>query len=203
MIDEVLDALGIALSARPATRPTTSSARSPTGAAARSTSSPATATCSSWSTTTARSASSTRRGRREPRVVDEAAVAAKYGIPAGRTPTSPPCAATPATACPACRGGDKTAAALITRFGSLEALLRAAEEGDELTSGQRAKLSAARDYLRVAPEVVQVARDVPIPATDLTLPVKPRDPEALAALAGRYGLGSPLGRLSAVLEAAS
>jgi 5'-3' exonuclease len=146
----------------------------------------------------------TARGVKNLQFVDEAAVAAKYGIPGRSYADFATLRGDPSDGLPGVPGvGDKTAAALITRFGSLEALLRAAEEGDELTSGQRAKLSAARDYLRVAPEVVQVARDVPIPAIDLTLPAKPRDPEALAALAGRYGLGSPLGRLSAVLEAAS
>ncbi|SNR99242.1 5'-3' exonuclease [Streptosporangium subroseum] len=146
----------------------------------------------------------TARGVKNLQFVDEAAVAAKYGIPGRSYADFATLRGDPSDGLPGVPGvGDKTAAALITRFGSLEALLRAAEEGDELTSGQRAKLSAARDYLRVAPAVVQVARDVPIPAIDLTLPVKPRDPETLAALAERYGLGSPLGRLSAVLEAAS
>lgn len=95
--------------------------------------------------------------------------------------------------------GEKTAAALISRFGSLEALLRAVDEGADLTAGQRARLSAARDYLRVAPAVVRVARDAPVPEADLALPAKPRDPEALAALAERYGLGGPLDRLSSAL----
>jgi 5'-3' exonuclease len=146
----------------------------------------------------------TARGVKNLQFVDEAAVTAKYGVPGRSYADFATLRGDPSDGLPGVPGvGDKTAAALITRFGSLEALLRAVDEGEELTSGQRAKLSAARDYLRVAPAVVQVARDVPIPAVDLTLPARPRDPETLAALAERYGLGSPLGRLSAALEAAS
>ncbi|TMR98568.1 flap endonuclease, partial [Nonomuraea basaltis] len=42
---------------------------------------------------------------------------------------------------------------------------------------------------------VEVAPDAPLPAADLALPAKPRDPEALVRLADRYGLDSPLNRL--------
>ena len=42
----------------------------------------------------------TARGIADIELVDEAAVAAKYGIPGRPTPTSPSCAATRATGCP-------------------------------------------------------------------------------------------------------
>ncbi|MFF5205546.1 5'-3' exonuclease H3TH domain-containing protein [Streptosporangium sp. NPDC000396] len=142
----------------------------------------------------------TARGVKNLQPIDEAAVTAKYGIPGRSYADFATLRGDPSDGLPGVPGiGDKTAAALITRFGSLEALIRAVDEGGELTSGQRAKLGAARDYLRVAPTVVQVARDVPIPELDLSLPAGPRDPEALTALAERYGLQGPLGRLSAAL----
>ncbi|OUC93275.1 flap endonuclease [Streptosporangium minutum] len=146
----------------------------------------------------------TARGVKNLDLVDEAAVAARYGVPGRSYADFATLRGDPSDGLPGVPGvGDKTAAALITRFGSLEALLRAVDEGGDLTAGQRAKLSAARDYLRVAPAVVRVARDVPIPELDLALPGRTRDPEALAALVERYGLGGPMGRLSEALSQAS
>ncbi|MEU7459145.1 5'-3' exonuclease [Streptosporangium roseum] len=146
----------------------------------------------------------TARGVKNLDLVDEAAVAARYGVPGRSYADFATLRGDPSDGLPGVPGvGDKTAAALITRFGSLEALLRAVDEGGDLTAGQRAKLSAARDYLRVAPAVVQVARDVPIPELDPALPVRARDPQALAALVERYGLGGPMGRLSEALSPAS
>ncbi|WP_433238202.1 5'-3' exonuclease [Streptosporangium sp. CA-135522] len=139
----------------------------------------------------------TARGVKNLELVDEAAVAAKYGVPGRSYADFATLRGDPSDGLPGVPGvGDKTAATLITRFGSLEALLKAVDEGGDLTAGQRAKLGAARDYLRVAPTVVQVARDVPIPELELALPARARDPQALAALAERYGLGGPLGRLA-------
>ncbi|GAA0842598.1 5'-3' exonuclease [Streptosporangium amethystogenes subsp. fukuiense] len=142
----------------------------------------------------------TARGVKNLQVVDEVAVAEKYGIPGRSYADFATLRGDPSDGLPGVPGvGDKTAAALITRFGSLEALLRAVDGDGDLTSGQRARLSAARDYLRVAPEVVRVARDAPLPEADLTLPAKPRDPDTLTALSERYGLGGPLERLTSAL----
>ncbi|MFI6453659.1 5'-3' exonuclease H3TH domain-containing protein [Streptosporangium amethystogenes] len=142
----------------------------------------------------------TARGVKNLQVVDEAAVAEKYGVPGRSYADFATLRGDPSDGLPGVPGvGDKTAAALITRFGSLEALLRAVDGDGDLTSGQRARLSAARDYLRVAPEVVRVARDAPLPEADLTLPAKPRDRDALTALSERYGLGGPLERLTSAL----
>ncbi|MGV9775172.1 5'-3' exonuclease [Streptosporangium sp. NPDC003464] len=146
----------------------------------------------------------TARGVKNLEPVDEAAVTARYGVPGRSYADFATLRGDPSDGLPGVPGvGDKTAATLITRFGSLTALLRAVDEGGDLTAGQRAKLSAARDYLRAAPAVVQVVRDVPVPELDLALPVQPRDPQALAALAERYGLGGPLGRLSQALSQAA
>lgn len=142
----------------------------------------------------------TARGVKNLQTVDEAAVAEKYGIPGRAYADFAILRGDPSDGLPGVPGvGDKTAAALITRFGSLEALLRAADGDGDLTSPQRAKLVAARDYLRVAPVVVQVARDVPLPEVDIALPTKPHDRETLTALSERYGLAGPLERLTSAL----
>lgn len=146
----------------------------------------------------------TARGVKNLQVVDEAAVTARYGVPGRSYADFAVLRGDPSDGLPGVPGvGDKTAAALVTRFGSLEALLAAVDgDGDGgggLTPAQRARLSAARDYLRLAPAVVRVAPGVPLPALDAALPAKPRDPAALGALAGRYGLTGPLGRLAEAL----
>ncbi|MCG5214870.1 5'-3' exonuclease [Streptosporangium sp. KLBMP 9127] len=145
----------------------------------------------------------TVRGIRNIQIVDEAAVTAKYGIPGRAYADFATLRGDPSDGLPGVSGvGDKTAAALITRFGTLDALLTALDAGqtDGFPAGSRNKLAAARDYLSVAPTVVQVALDAPLPAHDPTIPAKPRDPAALVALADRYGLDNPLNRLLEVLS---
>ncbi|GLW08167.1 5'-3' exonuclease [Microtetraspora sp. NBRC 13810] len=146
----------------------------------------------------------TVRGIRNLQIFDEAAITAKYGIPGRAYADYATLRGDPSDGLPGVAGiGDKTAAALVTRFGSLEAILAALASGDAagFPASARTKLSAALDYLAVAPTVVRVAPDAPVPGIDLALPGKPRDPEALVALADRYGLDGPLNRLLDVLAA--
>ncbi|MEN3537366.1 5'-3' exonuclease [Microbispora sp. ZYX-F-249] len=144
----------------------------------------------------------TVRGIRNLQIIDEAFVREKYGIPGRAYADFATLRGDPSDGLPGVAGiGEKTAAALVTRFGSLSALLAALDDGgaDGFPAGARNKLAAARDYLEVAPLVVRVARDVPIPDVDVTLPAAPRDPERLVALSEKYGLDSPLNRLLAAL----
>ncbi len=98
--------------------------------------------------------------------------------------------------------GDKTAAVLMKRFGTMEGLLAAVEDpASDLAPGPRRKLRDAWDYLAVAPTVVKVACDIDLGGPDLTLPRTPADPDALVALAQRWGLDSPMGRLVETLTA--
>ncbi|MDQ1598682.1 MAG: hypothetical protein QOD68_156, partial [Actinomycetota bacterium] len=110
----------------------------------------------------------TARGVGRADVVDEAWVAAKYGIPGRSYADFATLRGDPSDGLPGVAGvGDKTAAALITKYGSLTALLEALDAGDTaMPAGARTKLDASRDYLAVAPKVVAVAHDVPLPAYD-------------------------------------
>ncbi|MEV0199960.1 5'-3' exonuclease H3TH domain-containing protein [Nonomuraea sp. NPDC050691] len=140
----------------------------------------------------------TARGIRNLQIVDETFVTGKYGIPGRAYADFATLRGDPSDGLPGVAGvGEKTAASLITRFGSLEALLTALDAGvtEGFPAGSRTRLAAARDYLSVAPAVVEVASDAPLPAAELALPGKPRDPETLVRLADRYGLDSPLNRL--------
>ncbi len=97
--------------------------------------------------------------------------------------------------------GDKTAAVLLNRFGDLDSIIAAANDPDgDMGPGPRGKIKQAVDYLKVAPTVVAVARDIDLGSPDLTLPASPADPEMLEAIAEQWGLKSPVSRLIEVLE---
>ncbi len=114
-------------------------------------------------------------------------VAQKYGIPGESYATFALLRGDPSDGLPGAAGiGDKTAAALVTRFGTLSAMLDAAAVSDEgFPAGARRKLLAAAEQLRRAEPVVAVACDVPL---------------AGLSLADRWGLSSPLERLLQALE---
>lgn len=98
--------------------------------------------------------------------------------------------------------GDKTAARLITQFGSLDAIITAAqEERRELPPKMRAKILDAADYLDVAPAVVKVAADAPVvmSGTD-DVPAGAADPDRVAELARTWNLGGSADRLLAALN---
>lgn len=144
-----------------------------------------------------------RGGVREPDVVDESWLRAKYDIAGGRAYAEMAVLrGDTSDGLPGVAGiGEKTAALLINQYGSLVGLRQALAEGDPgLKGARRAKLEAASDYLDVAPRVVDVALDAPIPDDlDTRLPHQPADPAAVTSLAERYDLGTPLARLVAAL----
>jgi 5'-3' exonuclease len=96
--------------------------------------------------------------------------------------------------------GEKTAASLLLRFGDLTGIVAAAGDPEsDMSPGPRRRILDAADYLKVAPTVVAVARDIDLPAYDASLPTAPADAERLAALAHRYNLDSSVRRLLGVL----
>ncbi|WP_374010964.1 5'-3' exonuclease H3TH domain-containing protein [Leifsonia sp. LS-T14] len=98
--------------------------------------------------------------------------------------------------------GEKTAAALLADYGDLAGIIAAAEDSASgMKPAARARFAAARDYLAVAPRVVEVVRDLPIPEVDARLaPPTTEQRAALTALSERWGLGGSLDRLLTALE---
>ena len=135
-------------------------------------------------------------------VMTESAVAAKYGIPGRSYADFAVLRGDPSDGLPGVKGvGDKTAAALITTYGTLDAVIAAASSGDiGIKPGVRARIIEAADYLAVAPRVVAVATDCPLPPHDARLPSGPADPEALVDLADRWNLGSSVNRVLVALR---
>ncbi len=145
----------------------------------------------------------TAKGVGRAEVIDEAAVTARYQIPGRAYAAFATLRGDPSDGLPGVPGGgEKTAAALVRVFGSVAGMLAAIDAGHGgWPAGSRAKLVAARDYLEAAEPVVRVAADAPVPEVDGTLPVRPPDPAALAALDERWDLGSSLGRMLSALAA--
>jgi 5'-3' exonuclease len=143
------------------------------------------------------------RGVSKLQVMDDAAVRAKYGVPAAGYADFAALRGDPSDGLPGVPGvGEKTAARLVARHGRLDALLAALDDPDAgFAPGLRGKLVAARAYLDTAPEAVRVARDIPLPPVDGDLPRPPADPDAVVALAERWNLAGPLKRVVDALGA--
>jgi 5'-3' exonuclease len=144
----------------------------------------------------------TARGIRDLEVVDQARLAERYDVATGQGYADMAVLrGDPSDGLPGVPGiGEKTAAALVRRYGSLGGILAARDAHDKgLTATQVRRLTESADYLTVAPAVVRVAPDAPVEHVDATLPATPVDPEALVALAERWGLSSSVRRLVDVL----
>lgn len=143
------------------------------------------------------------RGVANLEIFDEAAVGAKYHIPGRSYAAFAALRGDPSDGLPGVPGvGEKTAAALVRVFGSVEAIIAALDAGHGgFPVGSRAKLAAARPYLEACIPVVEVATDAPVSPAGGWLPSVPADPARFAALDERYELGSSAGRLLSALAA--
>ncbi|MFC5723191.1 5'-3' exonuclease H3TH domain-containing protein [Streptomyces gamaensis] len=133
--------------------------------------------------------------------VDEAVLREKYGVDGAGYADLALLRGDPSDGLPGVPGiGEKTAAKLLASFGDLAGITAAAADpASKLTPAQRRRLLEAAGYLAVAPKVVRVASDVPLPPFDPALPGEPRDPMALEELTARWGLGGSLRRVLSVL----
>jgi 5'-3' exonuclease len=133
-----------------------------------------------------------------------AEVLAKYGVPAEHYPDFAVLRGDPSDGLPGVPGiGEKTAAALVTRFGSIEAMLEAAAAGDDgFPAGAAGKVRTAKDYLAVAPAAVRGRLDVPLDVIDDALYAEPRDADRLDELAAELGIASSVQRMKKAIASA-
>jgi 5'-3' exonuclease len=101
--------------------------------------------------------------------------------------------------------GEKTAATLLAEYGSLSSVREAAADADGgLSSSVRSKITAASDYLDVAPKVVTVVRDLDLPtpaqAGSQLQPVSEKPRAQLEKLSSEWNLGGSITRLLAALD---
>ncbi|MFF3332019.1 5'-3' exonuclease H3TH domain-containing protein [Streptomyces sp. NPDC002888] len=136
-------------------------------------------------------------------LTDEAALREKYGVDGSGYADLALLRGDPSDGLPGVPGiGEKTAAKLLAEFGDLAGIMAAVgDPRSKLTPSQRKRLDEARPYVAVAPKVVRVAGDVPLPDVDTALPKAPRDQAGLEELAARWGLGGSLHRLLTTLAA--
>ncbi|HEX7536305.1 MAG TPA: 5'-3' exonuclease [Dermatophilaceae bacterium] len=143
-----------------------------------------------------------RGGVRDPDVVTQPFLQGKYSVSTGQAYADmATLRGDTSDGLPGVAGiGEKTAATLINRYGDLASLRRALAEGDpQIKGAQRQRLEAASAYLDVAPGVVQVALDAPIPAFDAALPRQVGDVTLLSSLASDYRLANHLNRVLGAL----
>jgi 5'-3' exonuclease len=138
----------------------------------------------------------TVRGLQNLDVIDEGAVAAKYDIPGRAYAGFAALRGDPSDGLPGVPGvGEKTAAALIRTFGSIEGIANALDKGHGgFPKGARDKLAKARDYLDISMSVVRVVDTVPLPPVTGGLPAVEPQPVMTKMLGERWGLGSSLSR---------
>ncbi|WP_067202786.1 5'-3' exonuclease [Microbacterium sp. XT11] len=147
----------------------------------------------------------TARGMSNLEVVTDAVVVRKYGVLPSQYADFATMRGDASDGLPGVTGvGEKTAATLLQAHGDLAGIRAAAEAGEGMSAGIRAKIIAASAYLDVAPTVVEVARNLDIPLPEARL--HPLDDYARAAaddLASRWNLGSSMAPAGAAVTAAA
>jgi 5'-3' exonuclease len=143
----------------------------------------------------------TGRGVAKLEVIDAATLVGRYGVLPEQYADFATLRGDPSDGLPGVPGiGAKTAAGLLRSFGTLEALLDAAADGDPRLGQAAARLNAARDYLLRAARVVRTARTLDFPGIATALPHTPPELEQLAELGARWGIGSVLVRATTALK---
>jgi 5'-3' exonuclease len=130
-------------------------------------------------------------------LVTEAYITEKYAIPGRSYADFAALRGDPSDGLPGVAGvGDKTAAQLISLYGDLDGVRRAAEAKDPATRASiHDKVLAASDYLDVAPTVVRVALNVPIPPISFALPKAAMSRDRIVDLAEQWNVGSSVDRV--------
>jgi 5'-3' exonuclease len=143
------------------------------------------------------------RGMSRREVLDEAQVHRRYGVGPAQYTDLAILRGDPSDGLPGVPGiGEKTAAGLLERWGSLTRLLSAVQD-DRTDLSRRDALAGSLNYLQAASAVIPMRTEVPLPAgLDTTLPHEVVHPARLVGLSSRWGLDGPLNRLAAALRAA-
>lgn len=142
----------------------------------------------------------TGRGMSNLEVLTDTAVATKYAVLPSQYADFAVLRGDPSDGLPGVAGvGDKTAATLLAAHGDLAGIRAAAEAGEGMSAGVRAKVLAASDYLDVAPTVVEVVRTLDLGRVDARL--HHPDESVTSALSAQWNLGSSMDRAVAAVSA--
>jgi 5'-3' exonuclease len=134
-------------------------------------------------------------------LVDSTWVGKKYDIPGDRYALFAMFRGDPSDGLPGVKGiGEKGAALIASHFASVGEVVDAAKNSHEsLSPNLIKKILAGEDYLKIAPTLVQCARDVSLPNIDLSLPQKPTDLSQIYSLQKQHGLGASIDRMIAAM----
>lgn len=146
--------------------------------------------------------SSASRGGRPWVDLDVATATERFGVPPSRYADLAILRGDPSDGLPGARGiGEKTAAALVTAFGDVSAILVAAENphaGKPMTPSVRTKLLESRAEILRTEQVVRLGART----TDCVVPgQEPDAPDAGLAVADAWGVGAPARRLVTAIQA--
>ncbi|MGB3443645.1 MAG: 5'-3' exonuclease H3TH domain-containing protein [Actinophytocola sp.] len=146
------------------------------------------------------------RGWAKAEVIGPRELAAKYGLPEENTGIAYADMALlrgdPSDGLPGVTSiGEKTAAKLMVKYGSLEGLLAAAAATpSDVALRVRSALTDAAEYVVAAPLVVRVALDADVVQDrDDRVPAEPRDLDRVRELQEKWDLGASIDRLLAAL----
>ena len=144
----------------------------------------------------------TVKGVSDLRILDEAGVVERFGVPASRYLDFALLRGDPSDGLPGVRGvGEKTARALVEAYPSVDARLEDATRPSPRrrplkgSPQLRAKLRDAASYLATMRDVVPIRTDVEVRTWSA-----PRDEARLDELANRHRLTGPVGRLRTALD---
>ena len=138
----------------------------------------------------------TLRGVSELAHVTQDWVHQKYGIPGDKYLDYAILRGDPSDGLPGVHGiGEKTASALLTKYGSLDGILAATD----ISASIKAKLNAGRDYIKAARRVVGPVLDCSVGEVSGELPRGKPDPRVIE-LSERYGIVVSVGRVLEALD---
>ncbi|GAA1671973.1 5'-3' exonuclease [Microbacterium lacus] len=143
----------------------------------------------------------TARGMSNLEIVTDQTVVKKYGVLPSQYADFATMRGDSSDGLPGVAGvGEKTAATLLAAHGDLAGIIAAAEAGEGMSAGVRAKILAALPYLEVAPTVVEVVKDLDLPEPDARLsPLDEARRADAATLAEKWALGTAMTRITDAL----
>jgi 5'-3' exonuclease len=138
-------------------------------------------------------------------VIDNAAIVDRYGVSAAQYADYALLRGDTSDGLPGVRGiGEKTAAALVSQFGTVADAVAAVQAGNSgVKAGAARNLLAGVEYIERARPVVQVVRDIPLARVDSAVPSQAAYPVQLNEFALRWGLTGSVSRLQEALNLAA
>ena len=142
------------------------------------------------------------KGLSQHELVDSKWVAERYGIPGDRYALFAMFRGDPSDGLPGVKGiGVKGAGHIANHFKNVDEVIAAAEnKHSALTAALTKRILEGRDYLAIAPTLVQCAKDISLPNVSVALPKRPKDMKLIREFQEKYALGASVDRLISALQ---